>query len=195
MVVMVRNIVLVNEQDEKLGLAEIWDAHKNPGKLHRAISVLLWRRRESRHRDACRGFSLRYEMEVLLQMRSNKKPLWPMFWSNTCCTHPYDEENYKDCAVRRLKEEMGIKIDKGKLKELYRFKYHADYDEGLSEYEVDMVVVGEYEGEYELNLDEVSDAKWVSWKWLEKDVQKNVEEYVPWFVLMVGNSEIERVMK
>ena len=179
---MARNVVLVNENDEKLGLADIWDAHKNPGQLHRAISVLLWR-------DSGDGG------EVLLQLRSKLKPLWPIFWSNTCCTHPYDKESYIDCAQRRLKEEVGIKIAKRKLKKIYTFRYQADYDDKLSEHEVDTVVMGKYEGNFVLNKDEAAEASWVKWKWLKKEIEQNFYKYTPWFVMMVRDERLGEILE
>lgn len=171
-----REVVLVNTNDKPLGLLDIWEAHKTPGVLHRAISVVLFND----------------QGEMLLQQRSQHKPLWPMFWSNTFCTHPYDGENYIECAVRRGKEELGLKLNAKTLKPLYRFKYQAMYSPELSEHELDTVVIGKYNGEVQVIPEEVSEIKWVSIDWLKDDVIRNPNKYTPWFKLILKDSRFSR---
>lgn len=175
-----RKVVLVDSNDNKLGLADIWEAHKNPGLLHRAISVVLWRKTNN-------------SKEILLQKRSAKKPLWPLFWSNTVCTHPFDEEGYLECGVRRLKEELGIKIDKSQLKILFRMQYQADYSPDLSENELDTVIIGEYMGDHLCNPDEAEDAKWVAVTELRPDILANPGNYTPWFKLLLGSDQFKQL--
>src|SRR4030042_3103272 len=86
-------IVLIDKEDRVIGFREKYEAHKNPVPLHRAISVVI--------------LSKNKEM-MLIQKRADNKPTWPLFWSNTCCTHPIRRESYLNCAKRRLREEMGI---------------------------------------------------------------------------------------
>ena len=45
---------------------------------------------------------------VLIQKRAAGKYHTPGLWANTCCTHPRWEEEAATCAVRRLREELGI---------------------------------------------------------------------------------------
>ena len=45
---------------------------------------------------------------VLIQKRAAGKYHTPGLWANTCCTHPLWEEDAAFCAVRRLREELGI---------------------------------------------------------------------------------------
>lgn len=175
-------VVLIDKNDNKLGLMDKFGAHRNPGKLHRAISVLLWK-------NSVNG------KKVLIQKRSAKKPLWPLFWSDTCSTHPRDGESYESCAIRRLKEEMGIKINEKVLQLVNKMYYQADYNEELSEHELDGLLVGKYEGDYEPNEDEVSDARWVSWEWLIVDLIKNKDNYVPWFQMMIQDEKIKETFK
>ena len=168
-----RNVVLVDAQDKKLGLMNVLEAHRGVGVRHRAISVLLYNSRG----------------EVLLQKRSEAKPLWPHFWSNTVCTHPFDSESYGATAVRRLKEEMGIILLEADLREVYRFEYQARYDSELSEWEVDTVYTGLYEGSFAPNELEVEDHKWAAWSELV-GVDLDPEVYTPWFGLMVKDGRL-----
>lgn len=170
-----RQVVLVDSQDKDLGLMEIYRAHANPGVLHRAISILLFNKKG----------------ELLLQQRSEHKPLWPLYWSNTVCTHPFEKESYLDCAVRRLKDEMGISIEKKVLKVLYRFEYQANYNQQLSEHELDTVILGTYNGEVMPNELEVLDYKWVSIQELRQSLEKYPESYTPWFKLILKDPRFE----
>ena len=166
---MKRNVVLVDSDDNQQGLIDIYQAHANPGVLHRAISVVL----------------VNSNKQILLQKRSEHKPLWPLFWSNTVCTHPFEGEDYLTCAVRRLQEEMGITLDKQELRILYRFEYQADYNEELSEHELDTVLVGRFGGEVKPAILEVAGYQWLEAKEL---VSQNIGELTPWFKLILEDT-------
>ncbi len=45
---------------------------------------------------------------VLIQRRALGKYHTPGLWANTCCTHPHWDEPPEACALRRLREELGI---------------------------------------------------------------------------------------
>ena len=175
-------VVLVDSKDNQIGLMDKLDAHKNGGTLHRAISVFLSRRRNG-------------HVEVLVQQRSKEKPLWPLFWSNSVCTHPRDQEGYFECAVRRLHEEVGIDMNPADLKVLYRLEYQAPYNQLLSEYELDTVLVGEYEGDVEPQISEVAAVKWMPWDALQSDIRSNPSNYTPWFRMIVANEKIQHLME
>lgn len=78
-------VVLVDEKDNVVGHKEKFAAHKNPVPLHRAISVVIF--------DGKRE-------KMLLQKRVGSKPTWPLYWSNTVCTHPMAGESYGVCAQK-----------------------------------------------------------------------------------------------
>lgn len=135
--------------------------------LHRAISVMI--------------FDLENK-NILLQKRVGGKVTWPLFWSNACCTHPFIDESYLDAAKRRLMEEMGFVAD---LRPLFKFSYSAIYDETWGENEMDMVFIGNYDGEVKPNPDEVAEFKWVDVDELKKDIKIEGSKYTPWFKLIM----------
>lgn len=172
------DLVLVNEQDEVVGLKEKFATHKNPVALHRAISVVIF--------DPSR-------QKMMLQKRASNKPTWPLFWSNTCCTHPYKYESYISCAKRRLKEEMGFETP---LTEKFRFIYQANYDQIWGEHEYDVVFEGEYEGKVKADPAEAADWKWMLVTDLLKDVKINPNNYTPWFKIILGKMyAIENILE
>ena len=157
-------VVLVNPQDEVLGLMEKMQAHKN-GLLHRAFSVFLFNENG----------------DMLLQRRAEGKYHSPNQWTNACCSHPRQNESYLDAAQRRLKEELGIESE---LTERFDFIYKADVGQGLWEHELDHVFTGFYNGDFNLNPDEVSEIKHMSISDLNTDIQQYPERYTEWFKII-----------
>lgn len=157
-------VVLVNPQDEVLGLMEKMQAHEN-GLLHRAFSVFLFNEKG----------------EMLLQKRAAEKYHSPNQWTNACCSHPRENESYLDAAKRRLKEELGIDSE---LTERFHFIYKADVGQNLWEHELDYVFTGDYNGDFSLNPEEVSDIKYMSIADLNNDIKQYPERYTEWFKII-----------
>ena len=85
-------LILVDSDDQEIGLMDKTLCHEDQGKLHRAFSIFLFNR----------------SGEVLIQQRATSKLLWGDFWSNTCCSHPRAGESIDSAASRRIEEELGI---------------------------------------------------------------------------------------
>lgn len=159
-----QKIVLVNSKDKIVGYKEKFACHKNPVPLHRAISVVIYDK---------------FHKKILLQKRSSVKPTWPLYWSNTCCSHPYDGESYREAGERRLKEEMGIETS---LRVQFRFKYSKEFNKTWGENELDTVLTGEYEGMIKPDPEEAADFKWMNIADLNTDIKANANLYTPWFI-------------
>lgn len=160
-------VILVNEQDEMIGLEEKLKAHQL-GLLHRAFSVFLFRN----------PTSPRAELEILMQQRHPQKYHCGGLWTNTCCSHPRENESTLSAAARRLHEELGISAE---LKQVGHFIYKAELSNGLTEHELDYVFVGEYDGVIDqFNPDEIAQAKWMKLSDLEQDMAIHPELYTPW---------------
>lgn len=161
---MEERVVLVNPQDEVLGLMEKMQAHEN-ALLHRAFSVFLFN---------AKG-------EMLLQQRAAGKYHSPLQWTNACCSHPRENESYLDAAKRRLQEELGISAE---LTERFHFLYKADVGQGLWEHELDYVFTGEYNGDFTPNPEEVADIKYISIDELKREIEESPERYTEWFKII-----------
>ena len=81
-----RRVVLVDEQDREVGLADIYTAHQGKGLKHRALSVILYRK-------------VNGKTELLHQKRADAKPVFKGLWSNTCCTNLRPGDEYLSRAV------------------------------------------------------------------------------------------------
>ena len=157
-------VVLVDQDDQKLGLMEKQQAHV-AGLLHRAFSVFVFNSRG----------------ELMIQQRAASKYHSPTLWTNTCCSHPRDNETYEQAAHRRLEEEMGFDCE---LEYKFNFIYKAHLENDLIEHELDHVFIGTFDNEPKLNPDEVMAYRWVELDDLKKDMEKNPQNYTAWFKII-----------
>ena len=158
------NVILVNEEDEQIGLMPKLEAHQK-AVLHRAFSV----------------FVLNSKNEIMLQQRAQQKYHSPLLWTNTCCSHQRDGETNIQAGSRRLFEEMGFETS---LKELFHFIYKAPFDNGLTEHELDHVMIGYYNEEPKINSDEVENWKWMGIEEVQNDMIIHPNEYTVWFKII-----------
>ena len=154
-------VILVTPEDEEIGIMPKMEAHEKAA-LHRAFSV----------------FVMNSENELLLQKRAEHKYHSPGLWTNTCCSHQRRGESNVAAGKRRLQEEMGIQSE---LKELFSFIYKAPFDNGLTEYELDHVLLGQFDGTPQLNPEEAADWKWLSLEAVQKELKQNGTDYTAWF--------------
>ena len=164
---MEEQVVLISENDEVLGLMDKMQAHEN-GLLHRAFSVFLFNEKG----------------EVLLQKRAAEKYHSPNQWTNAVCSHPRDGETYLEGAQRRLKEELGIEAME--LTPKFHFIYKADVGGNLWEHELDHVFTGNYNGNFSLNEEEVSEIRYITMEALDAEMESNPENFTEWFKIILG---------
>ncbi|MGB5818159.1 MAG: isopentenyl-diphosphate Delta-isomerase [Saonia sp.] len=158
------NVILVNHLDEQIGTMPKMEAHEK-AVLHRAFSV----------------FIMNDKGETMLQQRAANKYHSPLLWTNTCCSHQREGETNIEAGKRRLQEEMGFETE---LTELFSFIYKAPFDNGLTEHELDHVMMGNYNGEPRINVKEVADWKWVRPKDIKKDIFQRPDHYTAWFKII-----------
>ena len=164
------HVVLVDEKDREIGVEDKIKVHIQP-RLHRAFSVFLFN-----------GSG-----KLLLQQRAADKYHSGGLWTNTCCSHPRPGERTERAAARRLVEEMGISCP---LRKAFDFVYRASVYRGLTEYELDHVFIGCYNGAVHPNPLEVMDHRWVAIGDLNASIQADPHRYTPWLVLA-----LERVVE
>jgi isopentenyl-diphosphate delta-isomerase len=157
-------VILVNSNDEPIGLMPKMEAHEK-AVLHRAFSV----------------FVVNDKNELILQQRALEKYHSPGLWTNTCCSHQRDGEGNIEAGLRRLDEEMGFTTP---LEYLFNFIYKAPFDNGLTEHELDHVMLGRYEGDPVINPEEVASWKWMNIEEINSDLKNNPDSYTVWFAII-----------
>ncbi|WP_299016544.1 isopentenyl-diphosphate Delta-isomerase [uncultured Polaribacter sp.] len=165
---MIENVILVDSNDQKIGLMEKIEAHEK-ALLHRAFSVFIFNDKG----------------ELMLQQRAASKYHSPLLWTNTCCSHQRDGETNLQAGKRRLMEEMGFTAE---LKEVFSFIYKAPFDNGLTEHELDHVMVGFYNDAPIVNREEVEAYKWMPLEDVKKDIEDKPELYTAWFKIIFEKS-------
>jgi isopentenyl-diphosphate delta-isomerase len=161
-------LILVDKNDNQIGAMPKMEAHEK-GVLHRAFSVFIFNKKG----------------ELMLQQRAAHKYHSPLLWTNTCCSHQRDGENNIQAGERRLQEEMGFTTN---LNEVFSFIYKAPFDNGLTEHELDHVLVGYFDDNPNINKEEVEDYKWMLLEDVKSDIENNSSEYTAWFKIIFKES-------
>ncbi len=172
-------LILVDELDREIGRSAKSDCHAGNGVLHRAFSIFVFNDKN----------------ELLLQRRSAEKPLWPDYWSNTCCSHPRVGESMEEAVSRRLVEELGIECP---LHFLYKFKYHAQYGAVGAEHEYCWVYYGYYSGTVDVNEREIAEYRYVDAASLESEVADAPQSFTPWLKMewaQITNSYLDAILE
>ena len=158
-------VILVDAQDNPTGTLGKLAAHEQ-GLCHRAFSVFVFRQQAT-------GW------QCLLQQRQLDKYHCGGLWTNTCCSHPFPDEDMASAALRRLQEEMGFVVP---LHYVDKFHYIAHFDNGLTENEMDHVFVGYFEQPCQIEPEptEVAQFAWVDLTTLQANLKTDPNIYTPW---------------
>ena len=160
--------------DGRLMPVEKLEAHQR-GLRHMAISVFVM----------CGA-------KVLIQRRAASKYHTPGLWANTCCTHPRWGEEAEHCAVRRLREELGI----NGLVTVFadRVEYRAEVGNGLIEHEVVDIFLAEATLDLPVSPDpeEVWETRWVELHDLAREVEAAPDRFTPWLRIYLAE-HMERI--
>jgi isopentenyldiphosphate isomerase len=128
---------VVNERDEVIGQAPRREVHAR-GLWHRAVHVLVFN---------VRG-------EVFLQKRSMLKDTAKGKWDSSASGHVDTGEDYDACAVREVREEIGINASPAPQRV---FKLNACRDTG---WEFCWIYRCEHEGPFHLHPEEIETGGW-----------------------------------
>ena len=160
-----------------------WDAHgtlrpmpklevHRQGLRHKAVSVFVL--------DGPR---------VLIQRRAAGKYHTPLLWANTCCTHPLWDEDPAACAIRRLREELGITGLSPAFAD--RVEYRADVGGGMVEHELVDIFVAAAGPDLAVspNPEEVAEVRWIDLCQLSAEVRRNPADYTPWLRIYLSDHQ------
>lgn len=157
-------LILVDREDREIGSLDKASCHDGAGVLHRAFSLFIFNA----------------DGDLLLQQRSAAKRLWPLYWSNSCCSHPRLGETMEQATARRLREELNIDA---RLEFVYKFAYEARFDATGSENELCWVYLGRSEQAIVANDSEIAATRAISAKDLQAEFVSRPQTFTPWFKL------------
>ncbi|MBI1839988.1 MAG: NUDIX domain-containing protein [Verrucomicrobia bacterium] len=154
---------VVNERDEVVDQQPRSEVHRRQ-LLHRAVHVLVFNRKG----------------ELLLQKRSMRKDCFPGTWDSSASGHLDRGESYDACAVRELREEIGLHA--GQTPERL-FKIGACPETG---FEFVWVYRCESEGPFILQPEEVDEARWFGPEEIQRWIADRPQEFASAFPLIWG---------
>ncbi|MDX9847058.1 MAG: isopentenyl-diphosphate Delta-isomerase [Tenuifilaceae bacterium] len=154
------SIALVDKHDRVIGYGEKYDVHKE-GLLHRAFSIFVFNSAN----------------ELMIHQRAHEKYHSPGLWTNTCCSHLPKGSEMDQAIHVRLLDEMGFDTP---LHFVEKFHYRIDFDNGLTENEIDHIYIGFYEDNPHPNSIEVANYKLITMQNLKEDIAKNPDNYTYW---------------
>jgi len=128
---------VVNERDEVIGQRPRSEVHRL-GLQHRAVHVLVFNSRGG----------------IFLQKRSMRKDRQPGLWDSSASGHLDRGEDYDSCAVRELREEIGLALGQPPRR-LFKINACEETDQ-----EFVWVYRCQSEGPFELNGEEIERGDW-----------------------------------
>ena len=137
--------------------------------------------------------------KLLLQKRAKNKYHSGGLWSNTCCSHFKDLNEFGNrikTAKNRLLDELGLQFD-DILHEIGVFEYKANVSNDLIENEIDYIFTGilnKKELNFALNTEEVEAIKFITLDDLKKEIKLNQDKYTEWLKLICNNAKLLQKM-
>lgn len=117
---------------------------------------------------------------TLIQRRAMSKYHTPGLWANSCCTHPRWAEDPRDCAIRRMGEELGL--SNLSPRHLGRVEYRAEVGPGMVEHEVVEIFRADLPPGVapSPDPDEVMELRWLTLDRLSDEIDRHPERFTPW---------------
>jgi len=161
---------VVNERDEVIDRKPRNEVHRL-GLLHRAVHVLVFN---------ARG-------EIFLQKRSMTKDREPGKWDSSCSGHVDSGEDYDVCAVRELREEIGLDVNAGAvatraslpLQKLFKIAACPETDQ-----EFVWVYRCQADGPFKLHPDEIERGGWFAPDKITRWVAEKPEDFASAFMFI-----------
>ncbi|HKR50623.1 MAG TPA: isopentenyl-diphosphate Delta-isomerase [Pseudonocardiaceae bacterium] len=170
-------VELVDEHGHAIAQTTVAEAHRPPGLLHRAFSVVLF---------TSSG-------RVLLQQRAVTKVRFAGQWGPSCCGHYVPGMSVEDCAAIRMREELGL-VDVP-FQVVGECQYRVpDETGGQVESEFNHVVAGICDATPQPDPDEVAAVRWMEIPSVFAELAAGNRAYAVWLndVLPVAVSWHER---
>ncbi len=155
------NVVYVDENDKVIGAGSM------AGAIDNGIRVRI-----------ARVFLTNSSGDLLIQKRSETISL-PGKWDQSAAGHVDEDEDYIEAAARELQEEMGVRDVA--LQEVADY-YAEEGDEIKTKKRFNKIFCGVYDGEVDIDKDEVSDYQWIELAKLESEMKNTPNKFTQGFI-------------
>ena len=172
-------VILVDEYNNQIGVADKETVHTTNSPLHRAFSLFLFNSKK----------------QLLVTQRALEKKTFPGVWTNSVCGHVSPGEETIDAVKRRVSHELHI--DVMDIKEVAPYRYRFADKNGILENEICPIFIGITNKDPKPKKSEIKAWKWVDWKEFVKTIQNHPGTYSPWseeeaIILQRSNLELLR---
>lgn len=147
---------VVNDRDEVTGQAPRSEVHRQ-GLLHRAVHILVFNQ----------------QGQLFLQKRSMQKDCFPGAWDSSAAGHLDQGEDYDACALRELREEIGLELSATPEK---LFKIDACPETGQ---EFVWIYRCTHEGPFTLCPNEIETGAWFTPAYLSAWIKTRPHDFAP----------------
>jgi len=152
---------LIDKDDNIIGEKLKSECHKK-GLWHRAVSIFVFNK----------------EGKLLVQKRAPNMSC-PNLLCSSASGHLQKGDSYKEGAKRELKEELGILC---KLKFVGKFTMDVSYPDGKIDKEHYVLFICNYDGEFKIQKEELSEIKFFSIEELKQMIKNNKNKFTPGFL-------------
>ncbi len=149
---------VVDENDRVVGQSTRAEIHAS-NTLHRAVHIFVFNKRR----------------DLLLQLRSRWKDNHPSVWDSSAAGHVDAGEDYLTCAVRELKEELGV--EKEELVEIGKISPCK-----TTGWEFVTLYAVEYQGPLRFPCSEIDAIQWFPMLEIEKWLQNRPSDFASGFI-------------
>lgn len=120
--------------------------------------------------------------ELLVQKRNPNKQTFPNLWAISVAGHVDSGETSKDAAIRELKEEVNLDVEEDELKFLFTIKRIQPYKDSYIRVFDDVYLLHRNidVNETKLQVEELTDIKYVYYEYLENIFKEGDKDYVPY---------------
>jgi isopentenyldiphosphate isomerase len=152
---------VVDERDEVIGKRSRSEVHRL-GLKHRAVHVLIFNGKG----------------QIFLQKRSMKKDCFPGAWDSSAAGHLDLGETYDACALREVREELGIELPclQEKL-----FKIDACPETGQ---EFVWIYRCQHEGPFVLHPEEIEGGGWFTADHVSRWIEERPKDFAPSLIII-----------
>jgi len=155
-------VILVDEENNQIGVADKETVHTINTPLHRAFSLFLFNSKK----------------QLLVTQRALDKKTFPGVWTNSVCGHVSPGEETVDTVKRRMSDELNI--DATNIKEVAPYRYRLADNNGIVENEICPIYIGFTDEDPKPSKSEVEAWKWIDWNEFLKTIKDHPGTYSPW---------------
>ena len=157
---------VLDENGEKTGFVEDRKEIYKKGLWHRTSHIWII------NDDNC----------LLVQKRNPDKATFPNMWAISVAGHVDAGETSRDTAIRELKEEVNIDVDPSELEYLFTVKRIQPYEDHQLKVFDDVYLLRKNidVDQTKLQVEELTDIKYVYYEYLKKIFKSGDKEYVPY---------------